>query len=153
MRENTISSSASCLRARTRLNHTTLLLSIHIQLLIEPSVRILKSHHYVYFCPHIHLHNTVRSTLAPRALNRSKTKAYGNSTIFFTSYQSQMGALHSVVHQQESSYFLLFSRKASQSLAIKGDESCPVPTLQDNAVRYYHPATSIARIRYSHGVT
>ena len=38
---------------------------------------------------------------------------------------------------------------ALHSLAIEGDESCLVSTLQGNAVRYYHPATSIARTRSS----
>jgi hypothetical protein len=41
--------------------------------------------------------------------------------------------------------FFLFSRKALQSLAIEGDESYPISMLQDNAVRYYHPATCIDR--------
>jgi hypothetical protein len=41
--------------------------------------------------------------------------------------------------------FVFFSRKALQSLAIEGDESYPVLTLQDNAVRYFHLAASIAR--------
>jgi hypothetical protein len=47
------------------------------------------------------------------------------------------------------SVFFLFSHKALHSLAVEGDESCPVSTLQGNAVRYYHPATSIARKRSS----
>jgi hypothetical protein len=42
-----------------------------------------------------------------------------------------------------------FSRKALQSLAIEGDESYPVLTLQDNAVRDFHLAPSIARKRSS----
>ena len=44
-------------------------------------------------------------------------------------------------------FFLFFSRKALQSLAIEGDETYPVLTLQDNAVRYFHLAASIARKR------
>jgi hypothetical protein len=42
-----------------------------------------------------------------------------------------------------------FSRNVLHILTKEGDESCPVSTLQSNAVRYYHPATSIARTRSS----